>query len=254
MTRIRRRDFIIRTGITGMGLSLLPLTACDSKEPTDGDETVAPDPSAGSASIEQPPLGYDYAALEPYIDARTMEIHYSKHHAGYVRKLNAALDGHRLGGGSLDEVLAGVTRDEQDVAVLNNAGGTANHNLFWTILTPGGAAMPEGDLRAAIDRDFGSYEAFANEFSEAAGSVFGSGWAWLVRTDDGTLVVTETANQDSPLMRQVADVPGTPVLGLDVWEHAYYLKYQNRRGEYIANAMKAINWTKVGDLWALAGA
>ena len=254
MTRIRRRDFIIRTGITGMGLSILPLTACDSSEPTEDDGSAGGGASVASTTIEQPPLGYDYA---PWSRTSTHE-RWRSTTPSTTRVMSVSstqpLEEHRLAGSSLDDVLAGVTRDEADVAVLNNAGGTANHNLFWTILTPGGSAMPEGDLLAAIDRDFGSYDAFANQFSEAAGSVFGSGWAWLVRTDDGTLVVTETANQDSPLMRQVADVPGTPVLGLDVWEHAYYLKYQNRRGEYIANAMKAVNWTKVSDLWALAGA
>ena len=193
-------------------------------------------------SFELPKLDYAYDALEPHIDAQTMEIHHSKHHAGYVSKLNAAIDGTELEGKTLEEMFSNVS--DLSVGIRNNGGGTYNHNLFWKVMSPNGGGEPTGDLLNAINRDFGSFDSFKESLSAAAATRFGSGWAWLVKQDGGKLVVTSTPNQDNPLM-DVADVKGTPVLGLDVWEHAYYLKYQNRRPDYIAAFWNVINWEEV---------
>jgi Fe-Mn family superoxide dismutase len=194
-------------------------------------------------SFELPKLGYDYSALEPHIDARTMEIHHTKHHAGYTTKLNGALEGSSLNGKSIEEILTGISK--ASVAVRNNGGGFYNHRLFWEIMGPNGGGEPKGDLADAIKRDFGSFDKFKEEFSNAAATRFGSGWAWLIKTPGG-LKVTSTPNQDNPLM-DVAETKGTPILGLDVWEHAYYLKYQNRRPEYISAFWNVINWDEVGN-------
>jgi Fe-Mn family superoxide dismutase len=193
-------------------------------------------------AFELPKLGYDYSALEPHIDARTMEIHHTKHHAGYTSKLNDALEGSSLKGKTIEDILAGIS--QASVAVRNNGGGFYNHRLFWEIMGPNGGGEPKGDLADAIKRDFGSFDKFKEEFSNAAATRFGSGWAWLIKTPGG-LKVTSTPNQDNPLM-DVADSKGTPILGLDVWEHAYYLKYQNRRPEYISAFWSVINWDEVG--------
>ncbi|MFC2137193.1 superoxide dismutase [Bacteroidota bacterium] len=186
-------------------------------------------------------LDYDYTALEPYIDAQTMEIHHTKHHAAYTSKLNDAINGTELENKSIEEIFANIS--QQSAAIRNNGGGFYNHNLFWKILSPNGGGLPQGDLLGAINRDFGSFEKFKEEFSNAAATRFGSGWAWLIKTND-KLVVSSTPNQDNPLMN-VADVKGTPILGIDVWEHAYYLKYQNRRPEYISAFWNVINWNEV---------
>jgi Fe-Mn family superoxide dismutase len=191
--------------------------------------------------FELPKLPYGYDALEPYIDKTTMEIHYTKHHNGYVTKLNDAVAGTNLEGKSLEEILKDVSK--HPVAVRNNGGGHYNHSLFWTIMKKGGGGYPKGDLESAINSAFGSFEEFKNKFSNAAATRFGSGWAWLI-VQDGKLAVTSTPNQDNPVM-DVADAKGTPILGLDVWEHAYYLKYQNRRPEYIDNWWNVINWDEV---------
>ena len=193
-------------------------------------------------SFELPKLDYAYDALEPKIDARTMEIHHTKHHAAYTNKLNDAVKGTGLEGKTIEEVLAVV--DKQPAGVRNNGGGFYNHNLYWKVLTPGGSSEPTGELKTAIERDFGSVDKFKEEFSNAATTRFGSGWAWLVKDDKGKLVVSSTPNQDNPLM-PVADVKGTPILGIDVWEHAYYLNYQNRRPEYIDAFWDLINWDVV---------
>lgn len=193
-------------------------------------------------AFELPKLAYSYAALEPHIDARTMEIHHSKHHAGYTNNLNAAIAGTDLEGKSIEDILANIS--QHSVAVRNNGGGFYNHDLFWKVMSPNGGGKPSGDLLTAIEKDFGSFDAFKEEFSKAAATRFGSGWAWLVKQADGKLVVTSTANQDNPLM-DVADVKGTPILGLDVWEHAYYLKFQNRRPDYISVFWEVINWEEV---------
>jgi len=196
-----------------------------------------------------PDLPYAYDALEPHIDARTMEIYHSKHHNAYVTNLNAALEGHAdLASKSIEDLVADLDAvpEAARTAVRNNGGGHANHSLFWTVLSGQGGA-PSGDLAAAIDSDLGGMDAFKDAFSKAAATRFGSGWAWLV-VQDGKLAVTSTPNQDTPLM----DGSGTPILGLDVWEHAYYLNYQNRRPDYIAAFFNVINWDAVGERYAAA--
>lgn len=196
-------------------------------------------------SFELPKLPYAYNALEPYIDAQTMEIHHTKHHAAYTNNLNAAIAGTELENLSIEEILV---KGFDKTPVRNNAGGFYNHNLFWQTLTPNAKQQPEGELAEAIDAAFGSFESFKEEFSKAAATRFGSGWAWLV-VKDGKLSIGSTANQDNPLMPNVG-VSGFPILGLDVWEHAYYLHYQNRRPEYINAFFSIVNWDKVADLFA----
>lgn len=191
-----------------------------------------------------PKLNYAYDALEPAIDARTMEIHHTRHHNAYVTNLNAALEKHPNLNLSLNEMLTDLNKVPEDIrtAVRNNGGGHFNHSLFWDILTPGGANEPTGELLDEINKAFGSLENFKDEFSKAAATRFGSGWAWLLKTDKG-LVVTSTANQDAPLYE------GKPILALDVWEHAYYLNYQNRRPDYINAFFSVINWDEVNKLF-----
>ncbi|HDR88405.1 MAG TPA: superoxide dismutase [Bacteroidetes bacterium] len=193
-------------------------------------------------AFKLPDLPYDYDALEPYIDIRTMEIHHTKHHGAYTSKLNDAIQGTPAESLSIEEIMASMS--EYPVAVRNNGGGYFNHNLFWTILSPDGGGVPEGELLDAINRKFGSFGNFKSEFSQAAANRFGSGWAWLIRKEDGSLAVTSTPNQDNPLMDFV-EVKGIPLLGLDVWEHAYYLKYQNRRPDYIEAFWNLVNWDEV---------
>jgi len=185
------------------------------------------------------PLPYDNDALEPNIDARTMEIHHDKHHQGYVNNLNAAVEGTEMAGQSVEELLAKVST--LPTAVRNNGGGHWNHSFFWKTLSGDGGGEPTGDLAKAIDSKFGSFDAFKEEFKKAAGSRFGSGWAWLIKTDGGDLAVVSTPNQDNPLM-DLAETKGTPVIGLDVWEHAYYLKYQNKRPDYIDAYWNVVDW------------
>lgn len=191
-----------------------------------------------------PDLPYAFDALEPHIDAKTMEIHHGKHHAGYTSKLNAAIEGTDLEGKSIEDLL----KSPANTAIRNNGGGYYNHNLFWEIMSPQGGGAPSGSLAASIDGAFGSYEGFKDSFAAAAASRFGSGWAWLIKKADGSLAITSTPNQDNPLM-DVAEEQGTPVLGLDVWEHAYYLHYQNRRPDYITAFFNVINWNKVAELY-----
>ena len=198
-------------------------------------------------AFELPQLPYAYDALEPHIDARTMEIHHGKHHAGYTAKLNAAIDGTDMAGKSIEDLCA---QDSGNGAVRNNGGGYFNHNLFWTSMSPNGGGAPTGDLAAAIDAAFGSYDGFKDAFSAAAATRFGSGWAWLC-VKDGALEVCSTANQDNPLMPE-AGCGGTPILGLDVWEHAYYLNYQNRRPDYIAAFFNVIDWNAISARFAAA--
>jgi len=192
-------------------------------------------------AFELPKLSYDYNALEPYIDARTMEIHYTKHHGGYTSKLNAAINGTELENLSIEEILSNISK--HSVGVRNNGGGFYNHKLFWDIMSPNGGGEPTGELSSAINKDFGSFNDFKAQFNNAAATRFGSGWAWLVN-QGGKLVVTSTPNQDNPLM-DIAEVKGTPILGLDVWEHAYYLHYQNRRPDYIDAFWNVVNWDQV---------
>ncbi|MFO8174524.1 MAG: superoxide dismutase [Gemmatimonadota bacterium] len=198
--------------------------------------------------FQLPELGYDYDALEPHIDARTMEIHHQKHHGGYTTKFNAALEGHpRFHGASAEHILRGfdgLPLEIQD-AVRNNGGGYYNHTLFWEIMTPGGPGEPTGELAEAIKETFSSFDIFKEQFSASAASRFGSGWAWLIVDPFGGLKILSTANQDSPLMNG-----HSPILGLDVWEHAYYLNYQNRRPDYIQAFWNVVNWDKVAEKFA----
>ena len=200
------------------------------------------------AKFELPQLPYSYDALEPYIDKMTMEIHHTKHHDAYVTNLNKAVEGTELDGKSLEEMFKMISK--VPVAVRNNGGGHWNHSLFWTLMKQNGGGNPTGKVADAITSAFGSFDDFKNKFNTAATTRFGSGWAWLL-VQDGKLVVSSTPNQDNPLM-DVAEVKGTPILGLDVWEHAYYLKYQNRRPEYIDNWWNVVNWDKVNELFSKA--
>ncbi|KPP96140.1 MAG: superoxide dismutase, Fe-Mn family [Bacteroidetes bacterium HLUCCA01] len=195
-----------------------------------------------------PELPYAYDALEPHFDARTMEIHHTKHHNAYIQKVNDALAGHEMADHAIEDVLAAIDKVPADKkqAVINNGGGHANHTLFWTILSPNGGGTPSGELAAAIDEAFGSFDAFKEKFANAAATRFGSGWAWLV-VADGKLEVTSTPNQDSPVMDGK-----TPILGLDVWEHAYYLNYQNRRPDYISAFWNVVDWSKVSEYFKAA--
>lgn len=195
-------------------------------------------------AFQLPALPYGFDALEPHIDARTMEIHHGKHHAGYTNNLNAAIDGTPLDGMKIEDILANVSK--HGAAVRNNGGGYYNHCLFWEVMSPDGGGEPSAQMNIAkaIDRDFGSFENFKKEFSAAAATRFGSGWAWLCTDTNDKLFITSTPNQDNPLM-DVADKKGTPILGLDVWEHAYYLNYQNRRPDYISAFFNVINWAEV---------
>jgi Fe-Mn family superoxide dismutase len=193
-------------------------------------------------AFQLPDLPYAYDALEPHIDARTMEIHHSKHHAGYTAKLNNAINGTPLAEKSIQDILANVS--QHSIAVRNNGGGYYNHSLFWSIMSPDRGGMPEGDIMEDLNKYFGGFDEFKDAFANAAATQFGSGWAWLIVDAAGRLVVTNTANQDNPLM-DVEKVNGTPILGLDVWEHAYYLNYQNRRPDYIEAFFNVIDWTEV---------
>ncbi len=205
-----------------------------------------------------PDLPYAYNALEPVIDAQTMEIHHSKHHNAYVTNLNKALEAHpNLQSKSLEELLSNLTAIPEEIrtAVRNNGGGHFNHSLFWpTLATPGkgGGGEPTGDLAKAINAAFGSFDAFKERFANAAATRFGSGWAWLCVKSDNTLAVCSTPNQDAPIMRGFVECEGTPILGLDVWEHAYYLKYQNRRPDYIKAFWDVVNWNQVAQNYAAA--
>ncbi len=227
---LSRRDVLKLAGSAALGAALSGVSLAD-----DGKFTL-------------PPLPYAEDALEPHIDARTMGIHHGKHHAGYTSKLNAAIEGTDLVGMSLEDILGNLDAvpDELRTAVRNNGGGYANHSLFWQIMSPDGGGEPSGELARGIASEFGNFAEFQIAFSVAAKSVFGSGWAWLV-ADQGALSVSTTPNQDTPLMRGKR-----PILGIDVWEHAYYLHYQNRRADYIDAFFNVVNWDKVAELYAAA--
>jgi len=197
-------------------------------------------------SFELPSLKYSYDSLEPHIDSKTMEIHHGKHHAGYTNNLNNAIKGSDLDGKNIEEILSSLNLD--NAAIRNNGGGFYNHCLFWDILSPSGGGNPTGELAAAISNSFGSFEEFKTLFSNAAATRFGSGWAWLCVFPGGKLEVCSTANQDNPLMKGIG-CGGTPILALDVWEHAYYLNYQNRRPDYIAGFFNVVDWSKVSTLF-----
>lgn len=196
-----------------------------------------------------PALPYATDALEPHIDKLTMEIHHGKHHQAYVTNLNKALEGKPEANSSIEEIITNISKFPP--AVRNNGGGHYNHTLFWTLLSPNGGGEPTGPLADAIKSTFGSFDEFKTKVSEAGATRFGSGWAWLIVTPDKKLAITSTPNQDNPLM-DIAEVKGTPILGIDVWEHAYYLKYQNRRPDYLAAIWNVINWNHVSELYAKA--
>ncbi len=195
-------------------------------------------------AFELPKLPYAYDALEPHIDARTMEIHHTKHHNGYTTKLNGAIEGTDMEGKEIHDILSEL--DMSNSAVRNNGGGFYNHSLFWEVMSPDGGGKPSGDLATAIDDAFGSFDEFKEKFSTAAGSRFGSGWAWLCVHKGGKLEVCSTPNQDNPIMPNT-ECGGHPILGLDVWEHAYYLNYQNKRPDYVSAFFNVINWDKVSE-------
>jgi Fe-Mn family superoxide dismutase len=199
-------------------------------------------------AFELPKLKYAYDSLEPHIDARTMEIHHSKHHNAYITNVNNAIAGTELDGKSVEEVMV---KGFDNAAIRNNGGGHYNHSLFWTVMSPNGGGLPSGELAAAIDAAYGSFDAFKDAFSKAAATRFGSGWAWLCAHKGGKVEVCSSANQDNPLMPGIG-CGGTPILGQDVWEHAYYLNYQNRRPDYIAAFFNVIDWTEVSRRYAEA--
>jgi len=200
-------------------------------------------------AFELPELPYAKDALEPTIDAQTMELHHDKHHAGYTRKLNAAIEGTEWESKSIEEILQNLDQLPADIqtAVRNNGGGYANHKLFWEIMSPSGGGQPEGALADAINSAFGDFDAFKSKFESAGAGQFGSGWAWLVVDGNGGLQITSTPNQDTPVMDG-----HTPILGVDVWEHAYYLNYQNKRGDYLANWWNVVNWDVVSEKYSAA--
>lgn len=195
-------------------------------------------------AFELPALPYGFNALEPHIDARTMEIHHGKHHQAYVTNLNNAIAGTDAEKLSIEEICKNISK--YPVAVRNNGGGHFNHSMFWKIMAPNAGGVPTGDIGDAINKYFGNFDEFKKQFSNAAATRFGSGWAWLCKKDDGSLFVSSTPNQDNPLM-DIAEQKGTPILGIDVWEHAYYLHYQNRRPDYVAAFWNVINWNEVGN-------
>jgi Fe-Mn family superoxide dismutase len=244
-----RREFLGGLAAVGAGAAVAA-RARGGRGPLTGGVARAAQtaPDTGSGPYALPPLPYGFDALEPHIDARTMEIHHDRHHATYVKNLNAAVEGlPDLQPMSPEELIANLARVPEDkrAAVRNNAGGHANHSLFWEIMGPNGGA-PTGALAAAIQEAFGSVAALREAINKAGLGRFGSGWAWLIVGADGALAVTSTPNQDSPLMAGLVDLPGTPVLGVDVWEHAYYLAYQNKRADYLAAWWNTVNWEAVG--------
>lgn len=203
-----------------------------------------------------PDLNYSYDALEPHFDARTMEIHHTKHHNAYITKVNGAIEGSDLANLSIEALISDLASVPDSIrgAVRNNGGGHANHTFFWNILSPNGGGTPTGALAEAIEAELGGFDAFKSAFANAGATRFGSGWAWLILKTDGTLAVTSTPNQDSPLMKGVAELEGTPIIGLDVWEHAYYLKYQNLRPNYIEAFWNVVDWSKADAIYSAAKA
>ncbi|MCX7986687.1 MAG: superoxide dismutase [Bacteroidales bacterium] len=238
---MNKREFI-KSGLLGVGATLMLPSVLASKNFLTNDKA-----SVTGKFFEQPPLGFAFDALEPYIDAKTMEIHYLRHHAAYTRVLNEQLSKVSVPFKSIVEIMENIS--QFPVSVRNNGGGYLNHNLFWKIITPGGAKLPSGELMTTIEKTFGSFDAFKSAFIEKAMSVFGSGWAWVIKTPYG-LKITSTANQDNPLMDTEKE-RGIPVLMVDVWEHAYYLKYQNRRKEYLDAFWQVVNWDQVNSFYHL---
>lgn len=242
---MKKRTFLKTAGILGAGLLIRPMAGCATKM----DLMNSPAPLE---PFRLPPLGFAYTDLEPAIDAMTMEIHHTKHHAAYIEKLNKALNGspYKGSGKSVEEICRLV--DVSDATVRNNAGGHYNHSMFWKWIAPGGKEGMSPSLQAAIIQHFGSIDTLLQQLTDAAKNRFGSGWAWLSVNAGGALFVSSTANQDNPLMTQIVEQAGQPILGIDVWEHAYYLHYQNRRADYLKAIMELINWTEVSRQYDLA--
>ena len=234
---MERRKFLSSLGL----LAITPAVTKAGKLTKNFDSIININRSNKMSKFELPKLPYAYDALEPYIDARTMEIHHSKHHQAYVNNLNKAVEGTAMEGKSLEQLFAEISK--LPTAVRNNGGGVYNHNLFWEIMGPNKGGEPTGKLAEAINSDLGGFAKFKETFTNAAMTRFGSGWAWLL-VSNGKLVVSSTPNQDNPLM-DLTEVKGTPILGVDVWEHAYYLKFQNRRNEYLETFFNVINWDEV---------
>jgi Fe-Mn family superoxide dismutase len=248
---MKKREFLKMTGIAGAGLAVVPFIACGSEDNKTVEDTPEHDKKVVATSeFTLPELGFALDAIAPGIDAMTMEIHHGKHHAGYVRKLNNAVSaGEGFAGKTLEELLAGIS--EGDTGVRNNGGGHYNHSMYWKLLKPGGTAQPSGQLLDAINASFGDYNTFSEQFFKASKTRFGSGWGWLYVNDDKQLAIGSTPNQDNPLM-SFSEHRGTPVVGVDVWEHAYYLNYQNKRGDYINAFIDLINWDQAAANFAAA--
>lgn len=241
-----KRTFLKLTGAAGAAFAVAPAWACGQTRDLTG-TAAAFDPFV----LE--PLGYAFDALAPDIDAATVELHYTKHHGGYVKNLNAEVEKRaEFHGISVDRICALVSSAPGDAVLRNNAGGHWNHTLYWKLLRPGGPAAPSEALRKAVEASFGSVDAMLAALTTAATKVFGSGWAWLVAKPDGTLAITTTANQDNPLMARALGEAATPLIGIDVWEHAYYLTYRNRRADYIASFVRRLNWDEVERAWGAA--
>jgi Fe-Mn family superoxide dismutase len=241
---IDRRHFLL---LLGASAGAFTLDACALAQNRPRQNNPSP---AKTGAIQLPPLSYPYEALEPHIDAGTMRFHHDKHHATYVKNLNAALDKHpELKSRTVEQLLRDLNSVPEDIrkTVRNNGGGHVNHSMFWRIMKPKGGGEPTGAIASAINQNFGNFAAFKKQFNEAGASRFGSGWAWLVRTKDGKLAVTSTANQDSPLSEG-----NYPIMGNDVWEHAYYLKYQNRRADYLDAWWNVLNWDEINRRFAAA--
>jgi len=239
-----KRTFLKSSAILGVGgvlASTLPGTSRAAGMILNG--------NSGQDGFSLPDLGYAFDALEPHIDAMTMEVHYSKHHAGYTRKFNAAVKEAGLTESKIKELFSTVSK--HPLGIRNNGGGFYNHKLFWKSMSPEGGGEPEGELLKALEKNFGSFEKFRETFSKAAATRFGSGWAWLVKTSDGGLKVSSTPNQDNPLM-DIAEIQGKPLMAIDVWEHAYYLKYQNRRTDYISAFWNVVDWDAVAARYSKA--
>ena len=247
---MNKREFLKKSAILGAGALVAPTVASSCMNSSGAGSATASLVTLGSdGKFVQPELGYAFDALEPHVDAMTMELHYGKHHAGYTNKFNAALEHEDLHPTDINKLFATISNYSDGVR--NNGGGYFNHNLYWKFMSPEGGGEPEGKLAEAINSEFGSFQQFRDLFSATAGSQFGSGWGWLILDGEGKLQVTSTPNQDNPLM-DVAGVQGTPLLNIDVWEHAYYLNYQNRRASYIEAYWNVIDWDFVGQLYGEA--
>lgn len=239
---MKKRDFLKTGSILALGTLVAPLISCNEEGKKKTNDSESKEREFG---FTLPELGYEFDALAPHIDATTVEIHYTKHHAGYVKKLNAALKGNaRFQTKDLPTLMEQVK--EEDVAIRNNGGGHYNHSLYWKVMgSPKADNMPKGELLEALNKTFGSFDGFKEKFTATAKGHFGSGWAWLSVNDQRELFISSTPNQDNPLMKNLVVAPGQPILGIDVWEHAYYLNYQNMRGDYIAGFYNLIQWDQV---------